>query len=140
MPKITMSTPVAASPDMLWQAIGAFTAIGDWHPLVEKVESEGEYKGSTRTLQLGGARIVERLEEVSPTERLYRYSIVDSPLPIRNYVAEIRVKDNGDGSSTVEWSSDFDVTTGNEGDVVKTLQEVYRAGLDNLGQLYGFKR
>lgn len=140
MPKITMSTPVAASPDMLWQSIGAFTAIGDWHPLVEKVESEGEYKGSTRTLQLGGARIVERLEEVSPTERLYRYSIVDSPLPIRNYVAEIRVKDNGDGSSTVEWSSDFDVTTGNESDVVKTLQEVYRAGLDNLGRLYGFKR
>ena len=40
----------------------------------------------------------------------------------------------------VEWSSDFDVNTGNENDVVKTVQEVYQAGLDNMTKLYGFKR
>jgi len=141
MPKVTMSTPVAMNADALWQAIGSFAAIGDWHPMVEKVDSEGEQKGSVRTLQLiGGAKLVERLEEVSPTERLYRYSIVESPLPVSNYVAEIRVKDKGDGSSLVEWSSDFTVNTRNENDVVKTFQEVYQAGLDNLTKLYGFKR
>ena len=141
MPKVTMSTPVAMNADALWQAIGSFAAIGDWHPMVEKVEAQGENKGSIRTLQLiGGAKLVERLEEVSPTERLYRYTITQSPLPIRDYVSEIRVKDNGDGTSTVEWSSDFAVNTSNESDVVKTIQEVYRAGLDNLTKLYGFKR
>jgi mxaD protein len=141
MPKVTMSTPVAMNADALWQAIGSFAAIGDWHPMVEKVDSQGEQKGSVRTLQLiGGAKLVERLEEVSPTERLYRYSIVESPLPVSNYVAEIRVKDKGDGSSVVEWSSDFMVNTSNERDVVKTFQEVYQAGLDNLTKLYGFRR
>ena len=142
MPKVTMSTPVAMNADALWQAMGSFAAIGQWHPMMEKVESEGENKGSIRTLQLiGGAKLVERLEEISPRERLYRYSIIESPLPITNYVSEIRVKDNGDGTSTVEWSSDFEVnsTTG-ETDVVKTVQEVYQAGLDNLTKLYGFKR
>ncbi len=95
-----------------------------------------------RTLQLiGGAKLVERLEEVSPTERLYRYSIIESPLPITDYFSEIRVKDNGDGTSTVEWSSDFNVSSSTgETDVVKTVQEVYQAGLDNLSKLYGFKR
>ena len=84
---------------------------------------------------------MERLEEVSPTERLYRYSIVESPLPISDYFSEIRVKDNADGTSTVEWSSDFKVNTSTgEKDVVKTVQEVYQAGLDNLTKLYGFKR
>jgi len=141
MPKVTMSTPVAMNADALWQAMGSFAAIGNWHPMMEKVESEGEKKGSMRTLQLiGGAKLVERLEEVSPTERLYRYSIIESPLPISNYFSEIRVKDNGDGTSTVEWSSDFDVNTGNETDVVKTVQEVYQAGLDNITKLYGLKR
>ena len=141
MPKVTMSTPVAMNADALWQAMGSFAAIGNWHPMMEKVESEGEKKGSMRTLQLiGGAKLVERLEEVSPTERLYRYSIIESPLPISNYFSEIRVKDNGDGTSTVEWSSDFDVNTGNETDVVKTVQEVYQAGLDNITKLYGIKR
>ena len=141
MPKVTMSTPVAMNADALWQAMGSFAAIGNWHPMMEKVESEGEKKGSMRTLQLiGGAKLVERLEEVSPTERLYRYSIIESPLPISNYFSEIRVKDNGDGTSLVEWSSDFDVNTGNETDVVKTVQEVYQAGLDNITKLYGIKR
>ena len=142
MPKVTMSTPVAMNADALWQAMGSFAAIGQWHPMMEKVESQGEQKGSLRTLQLiGGAKLVERLEEISPRERLYRYSIIESPLPITNYVSEIRVKDNGDGTSTVEWSSDFEVnsTTGAT-DVVKTMQEVYQAGRDNLTKLYGFKR
>ena len=141
MPKVTMSTPVAMNADALWQAIGSFAAIGQWHPMMERVDSNGETKGSLRTLRLiGGAKLVERLEEVSPTERLYRYSITESPLPISNYFSEIRVKDNGDGSSTVEWSSDFAVKGSNETDVVKTIQEVYQAGLDNLTKLYGFKR
>ena len=141
MPKVTMSTPVAMNADALWQAIGSFAAIGNWHPMMEKVEADGENKGSTRRLQLvGGAQILERLEEVSPTERLYRYSIVQSPLPIKDYVSEIRVKDNGDGTSTVEWSSDFNVNSSNESDVVKTIQSVYQAGLDNLRKMYGLKR
>ena len=141
MPKVTMSTPVAMNADALWQSIGSFAAIGQWHPMMERVDTDGETKGSLRTLRLiGGAKLVERLEEVSPTERLYRYSILESPLPISDYFAEIRVKDNGDGSSTVEWSSDFKVNSSSERDVVKTVQEVYQAGLDNLGKLYGFGR
>ena len=79
---LSMSTPVAMNADALWDAIGRFAAIGDWHPMIEKVDAEGEQKGSVRTLQLiGGAKLVERLEEISPTERLYRYSILESPLP-----------------------------------------------------------
>lgn len=141
MPKVTMSTPVAMNADALWKAIGSFAAIGDWHPMFERVEAQGENKGSMRTVQLiGGAKLVERLEEVSPNERLYRYSITESPLPISNYVSEIRVRDNGDGSSTVDWTSDFAVNTSNETDVVKTIQEVYQAGLDNLTKIYGLKR
>ncbi len=142
MPKVTMSTPVAMNADALWQAIGSFAAIGQWHPMMEQVDSDGEQKGSLRTLRLiGGAKLVERLEEVSPTERLYRYSIIESPLPISDYVSEIRVRDNGDGTSTVEWSSDFKVNTSTgETDVVKTVQEVYQAGLDNVTRMYGFKR
>jgi mxaD protein len=141
MPKVTMSTPVAMNADALWQSIGSFAAIGNWHPMMERVDTSGETKGSLRTLRLiGGAKLVERLEEVSPTERLYRYSILESPLPISDYVSEIRVKDNGNGTSTVEWSSDFKVNSNSERDVVKTVQEVYQAGLDNLGKLYGFGR
>ena len=140
MPKVTMSTPVAMNPKALWDAMGKFSAIGDWHPAIEKADADGESQGSVRTLALvGGGKITERLEEVSDTERVYRYSIMDSPLPVANYNSEIRVKDNGDGTSVVEWSSNFDASGAPENDAVKTIQGVYQAGLDNLAKLYGMK-
>lgn len=141
MPKVNMSTELAANADQLWQAIGGFGAIADWHPAIEKADLTGESAGSVRTLHLvGGGTITERLEEISASERVYRYSITDSPLPISNYVAEIKVKDNGNGSSTVEWSSEFQAKGVPENDAMTTIQGIYQAGFDNLAKMYGLKK
>lgn len=138
MAKIKMETRLAASADMLWKTIGGFNALPAWHPAIERSESDGQTRGSVRTLSLvGGGTITERLEHVSDTERVYRYSIIDSPLPIANYIAQIRVIDNGDGTSTVEWSSEFDPAKMPEGDAVRTIQGIYQAGFDNLKKMFG---
>ena len=140
MAKVRMETKLATSPDLLWQTIGGFNALPAWHPAIAKSESTGDAKGSTRTLSLAdGGSIVERLEEVSPTERRYRYSIVSGPLPVANYAAEIRVVDNKDGTSTVEWSSEFEPKNAAEPDAIKAIQGVYQAGLDNLRKMFGGK-
>lgn len=140
MAKVRMETKLAASPEMLWKTIGGFNALPAWHPAVAKSESTGESSGSTRTLSLaGGGSIVERLEEVSSTERRYRYSIVSGPLPVADYAAEIRVVDNKDGTSTVEWSSEFQPKNVAEPDAVKTIQGIYQAGFDNLRKMFGGK-
>lgn len=138
MAKIKMETKLAASADMIWKTIGGFNALPAWHPAVEKSESNGEIKGSIRTLRLvGGGTVIERLEHISNVERVYRYSIVDSPLPVANYAAEIRVIDNGDGTSKVEWSSDFEPVNIPENEAARTIQGIYQAGLDNLKKMFG---
>lgn len=143
MPQVTMSTELAADPNELWKAIGGFARIADWHPAIERADIEGEEgkKGTIRRLRLvGGGEIVERLEEISPTERVYRYTIEQGPLPVGSYEAEIRVKDNGDGTSTVEWSSSFEAKGVSDREAVEIIQGIYKAGLDNLAKLYGLKR
>ncbi|MEZ5824112.1 MAG: SRPBCC family protein [Geminicoccaceae bacterium] len=138
MPKVTMSTKIATNADQLWQTIGGFGQIADWHPAIEKSSSDGEHKGSVRSLSLvGGGKITERLEEISPSERIYRYSIVSGPLPVANYEAVIHVTDNGDGTSNVEWSSEFEAAGVPENDAIKTIESVYQAGLDNLRKMFG---
>ena len=138
MPKVTMSTKIAANADQLWQAIGGFGKIADWHPAVAKSKVEGEGKGSVRTLQMvGGGTMTERLEEVNANERIYRYSIVSGPLPVANYESEVHVTDNGDGTSTVQWSSSFDAAGVPENDAVKTIQGIYEAGLENMKKIDG---
>lgn len=140
MAKVSMNTELAVPANLLWDLVGRFNTVGEWHPMVKKSTAECEGKGSIRELKLvGGGAIVERLEHVSDTEKLYLYSIVDSPLPVANYVAEIRVVDNGNGTSTVEWSCNFTPSGATEANAVKLIQDMYKAGLDNLKKIYGRK-
>jgi Polyketide cyclase / dehydrase and lipid transport len=85
----------------------------------------------------GGGSLVERLEELNATNKLYRYSILSGPLPVADYVAEIHVKDNGDGTSTIEWSSEFNPKGAPESEAVKTIRGIYQAGFDNLKKMFG---
>jgi len=134
MPKVSMSTDLQASADDVWRMIGQFNALPDWHPAVESSELKKE--GQERVLSLaGGGKIIERLEKLSENEREYSYSIKDSPLPVKNYNATIKVKDGKDGC-TVEWSSDFEAV-GGDTDAMKAIEGIYQSGLDNLRKMFG---
>ncbi len=137
MAKVSMTTPIGVDAKSLWDVMGGFNALPDWHPAVEKSELEEE--GQVRRLSLaGGGTIVERLLTVDDNERVYSYSIESSPLPVANYTSTIRVRDEGDGNrSVVEWSSEFNPAGASEADAVKAIEGVYRAGLESLKKLYG---
>jgi len=117
--------------------IGQFKSFADWHPAVEK--SELEEGGSVRRLSLiGSGTIVERLERIDDESFKYRYSIVDSPLPVANYVSELRVvKDDSGKGCSVEWSSEFAPASGASAtDAEKAIRDVYEAGLNNLQTMF----
>lgn len=136
MSKINMSTDVPISPDELWKVIGGFNALPDWHPSIEK--SELEEGGTVRRLSIaGGVTLTEKLVDANDNERTYTYTIDQSPLPVNNYKATIKVRQNEDGStSTVDWSSEFE-PVGPETDAVKTIQDIYQVGFDNLRKMFG---
>jgi hypothetical protein len=140
MTKIALTSKIATPADRLWQAIGSFDSIGDWHPMVARVEAQDGGKGTRRVLHFrDGSRVVEQLTEVNDTERRYTYTIVASPFPLSRYIAKIHVRENGDGTSTVEWSGEFDAKPQEAADVTRQIQAVYQAGLDQLAKLYGGK-
>ncbi len=137
MTKVNMSTELDVPAAQLWDFIGKFNGLPDWHPSVEK--SVLEQEGEVRRLELvGGGTIIERLEKLDDKERVYSYSVVDSPLPVANYTATIRVRDEDDGKrSVVEWSSEFKPAGVPETDAMKAIQDLYTAGFENLKKLYG---
>lgn len=137
MTKVSVTTQVDIAPEKIWDLIGQFNSLPDWHPAFER--SELEQGGTVRRLTLaGGGTIVERLERIDDNEHVYRYSILESPLPFTNYVGEIRVKpDKEGGGCTVEWSSQFDPKGAPVKDVTDMIQGFYQAGFDNLKKLFG---
>ena len=129
-----MNTKLNVSADEAWRLIGGFNALPDWHPAVEKSELTEE--GQTRTLSLaGGGTIVEKLEKMDDGSRTYSYSIVDSPLPVANYHATIRVSGEGD-DCTSGWPGECDPRgTGEE--AADGIRGSDQAGLDNLNKMFG---
>ncbi len=134
---VNSKTHLHVPAEKVWQFIGQFKRFADWHPAVEK--SELEQGGKVRRVSLvGGGTIVERLERTDDETFTYRYSIVDSPLPVTNYVSELRVvKDESGKGCQVEWSSEFDPLGTSPPDAEKVIRDVYEAGLKNLQALFG---
>lgn len=138
MPKVSMRTELEVPIQQVWDLIGSFNALPDWHPAVE--HSELENGGQIRKLSLaGGGTIVEKLERVDDNEHLYTYSIIDSPLPVSEYTATIRVRqdDNDRDKTVVEWSSSFKADGAPENEAVKVIENIYQTGLDNLHRIFG---
>ena len=90
--------------DRLWQKIGSFGAVGDWHPLLAKVESEGDFAGSHRHVETkDGHRQVEKLEVFDPERHAYRYVLEETVLPVGHYEAEFRIDEMDEALSRVTW-------------------------------------
>ena len=131
-----MTTDLDVAADQLWATMGGFNALPDWHPLVDKSELQNE--GSMRILSLaGGGEIVEKLEKYDEKEKVYSYTITDSPLPVKDYRAEIKIIDHGDGKSSVEWSSEFEADGAPENEALEVITGIFQSGLDNLKKMYG---
>ena len=100
---------INAPVEAVWAQLGDFTGIKAGGG-IESVSYEGEGVGMTRTIVMGGGSVVERLEAHDDAARTFTYAIIndDSPLPFSDYSATVIVSDNGDGTSTVDWTGTFE--------------------------------
>lgn len=132
MAAIVEEVEVAAEAATLWRTFGGFGSVGDWHPMLERVDSEGEEPGQRRVAIGGdGSRQIERLVAVDPIQHAYSYDIEESAMSVENYHALFRIEPSGEGGSRVTWSAEFDTTAEPEA-TEATVREFIRAGLDAL--------
>ena len=134
---VVETVDIAASPAATWAAIQDFRGWQAWHPAfasTEIVKGSGNSKGTVRVLAArDGAKFTEELLSHEDVSRVVQYRIIQSPLPITDYVSSIKVQSTYEGSHVV-WSSTFKVDAGTrEEDIKKAISGVYRAGLDHLG-------
>jgi hypothetical protein len=133
--EVKQSVRLPAPVTEVWKKIGGFNALPDWHPLVKK--SELAKGGQERKLTLpGGATIVEKLESKDDKSYRYSYSITDSPLPVADYHSTIEVHQEGK-EAVVEWMGRFEPKGTSAEDAQKAIQDIYRAGMDNLMKMFG---
>jgi hypothetical protein len=92
--------------------------------------------GQLRTIEtIDGKQIIERLDAIDNSQRLYRYSMI-SGIPAADYTGTMDVKPKGSGSS-VEWRVQYRAN-GQPNIIVKTVvTELLKTGLTSLPSRFG---
>ena len=139
MARVYISSVITAPVEKVWQRIRDFNALPKWHPRIRDSRIENaepsDKVGCIRNFQLqSGDTIREQLLWLSDYDMFCTYSILESPMPLTNYIATIRLTKVSDGDLTfAEWSAEFDCEPKEEEGLVDGIGgDVFQGGFDAL--------
>lgn len=142
MPRIQVSSVIAAPISAVWDYIRDFNGLPKWFPGVTDSHIEDgaplNQTGCVRNFGLeGGPRIREELIELSDSKHLCRYKMIESPLPLKDYVATVHLS-AGDGKGTqIEIISQFETPATEEKELVGMLTGTYQGAFELLKKHFG---
>ncbi|MFT7245846.1 MAG: hypothetical protein ACI82A_003217 [Candidatus Azotimanducaceae bacterium] len=121
---------VNANAKAVWDILGDFGGIKVGGPITA-FEIEGDGVGAVRTITMGGAHVVERLEAFDANGMSLQYAIIndDCPLPVSGYSATINVTAAGDDACTVVWVGTFDAKGAPEAQAAKVVKGIYTSSI-----------
>ncbi len=144
MARVFVSSVIGAPPGQVWDRIRDFNGLPSWHPAIRESQIEGgepsDKVGCVRDFYLqNGDRIRERLLGLSDYDLFCTYSILESPMPLENYVATLRLTPITDGDRTfAEWTAEFDCVPESEEELVNGIGgNVFQSGFDSLKRHFG---
>ena len=133
-----------ASAARVWARVRDFNGLSNWHPAIAESRIENgepaDKVGCIRNFSLrNGDRLREQLLGLSDFDMFCTYSILDSPMPLTNYVATLRLTPITDQDRTfIEWSADFDCAPDREGELLSNIGGgVFQGGFDALKRAFG---
>jgi Polyketide cyclase / dehydrase and lipid transport len=137
MPRIVKSTIINAPTDRVWAVLRDFNGHDRWHPAVATSAIERGYSsdkiGCVRRFRLAdGGELREQLLALSDLEQSFSYCLLDTPIPLFNYVAHVRLLPVTDGDRTFwHWECRFTTRAGDEARLVAMVgEQIYQAGFD----------
>lgn len=126
-------------PATVWKLLGDFNALDVWLPPVQASVFSGDSSrpGAIRVLDLGNhTTVTEELVAYSTAERSYSYKFLDSPLPVKNYVATLQVREAGEGKSLIHWRSTFEAAGVPDEKARDAILGIYDVGLKKAAAIF----
>jgi hypothetical protein len=138
MASVKVTDRIGASADRVWELLRDFGGIQRFASAIESVSVKGEGVGAVRTLTMpGGLRIQERLEALDDGKRTLSYAIIGThPLPLDDYLATIRLSEDGDACQ-IEWSGSYAPRAGAESQAAAMVEGIYRSAIAGLKKALG---
>lgn len=144
MPKVYISTVIAAPAAEVWRIVRDFNGLPSWTPFVAESRIEQGAKadqiGCIRNFTLkDGGRIRERLLALSDYDLSCTYTILESPMGVSDYIATLALTPVTDGNATfASWQAEFDCPPEREATLIQQIgQGVFQTAFSALKQRFG---
>ena len=136
MINVSMKTQINASVADVWAIVGDFNALPKFVEAAVTSHVDGEGVGSVRTISLPDGNILkERLEKLDSDATTLKYSIVEGPLPVVNYLSTMAISST-EGGCQLAWSSQFDAQGLPEEEARNAIAGIYQMGFDGLSKIF----
>ena len=139
MARVYVSSVIDAPAAKVWEKVRDFNALPRWHPRIRESRIEnGEPSdkiGCVRDFRLqNGDRLREKLLGLSDYDMFCTYAILESPMPLTNYMATLRLTPISDGNRTfIEWTAEFECAAEAAAELIEGIgSNVFQAGFDAL--------
>jgi hypothetical protein len=139
MPRVVRSTILDAPVGRAWAVLRDFNGHDRWHPAVATSAIErghpSDRVGCVRRFRLqDGGELREQLLTLSDLEQTYSYCLLETPVPLFNYVAHVRLLPVTDGDRTFwQWESRFTTRPGEERAMAEQVGDnIYAAGFEAI--------
>ena len=144
MARVYTSSVIDAEAAKVWERVRDFNGLSRWHPKIRDSRIEdalpADKVGCIRNFNLqNGDNIREQLLGLSDYDMFCTYSILESPMPLTEYVATLRLTPVTDGPRCfVEWSAEFECEIDVETELVNKIgNDVFQVGFDALKRHFG---
>ena len=144
MARAYASSVIDASAQKVWERVRDFNGLPKWHPRIQESRIEdalpSDKIGCIRNFTLqNGDNIREQLLGLSDYDLFYTYAILESPMPLTDYLATLRLTPVTDGERCfAEWSAEFNCSPDDENDLVNGIStNVFLGGFDALKRHFG---
>jgi uncharacterized protein YndB with AHSA1/START domain len=96
---------IDASPEAVWDVLGALAATSEWLPGTVAARMDGTIRVCETA---DGNEIREEISDYSPERRSYRFRHLQVPLPVKNSTGKFAVDAGTSGGAIVVLEADFD--------------------------------
>lgn len=140
-PTVYLSDVIDAPIHKIWAIARDFNGLSSYHPLILESTIENHKAsdsiGAIRYLRLETGFVREQLLMLDDSQHQFCYGIIESSLPVKNYIATVRFTPVTEGERTFcEWFAHFEVVDGSLDAMIELVgQAVFKVGFQSLAKV-----
>lgn len=134
--EVTVTAGFESPLECVWKKLGRFSSIENWQRAVKYCATNERNDGIYRVVVMqDDTAFIEKLEFLSHDTTTIAYSIVSSPLDIKDYLCTLQFTRASENETLLRWTAQFSPNDPTQAEMLKnSLYDLFMMGVNGMQQ------